>query len=80
MLAVTIRHLCLMTIAIKFVMISTNVRMVTRNVVTMGFVQIPKVLITVAVDMDLAEIHRRRVVNQWREFVRMVQFAIEMPK
>lgn len=52
----------------------------TRSVVIMQFVQIPKVLITVVVDMDSTEIHHRHNVNLWKEFVQMEQFVIEMLK
>lgn len=68
----------LITIKIKFVMISTNVKMVTHNAVTMRFVRIRKVRTTVPVNRDFTEIHRRPIVNQWKEFVRMVVFAIGM--
>lgn len=80
MLTATIRHHYPMTIAIKFVMISTNVKMVTHNVATMLSAPIPKVPITVVVDMDLAEIHHRHTVKRWKEFVQMERFAIEMQK
>lgn len=54
--------------------------MVTHNVATMRFAQIPKVLTIVVVDMDLAEIHHRLIVKLWKEFVQMEQYAIEMLK
>ncbi len=68
------------TIEIKSVMTSTNVKMDTHNVVTIRFVQIPKVRIIVVVGTDLPGNHRRLIVNRWKECVPMEQFAIEMLK
>lgn len=78
MLMVTIRPHCRMTTEIKNVATLTNVKMVTPNAVTIRFARILKVRITAVVGKDSAEIHRRRIVNRWRECVPMERFVIEM--
>lgn len=80
MLTATIQHHYHMTIEIKFVAISTNVKMVVHNVVTMQYALTLKDRIIAVVETDLPEGHHRHIVNQWKEFVQTEQFVIEMPR